>query len=63
VFNTSTLAHRCRRGASTPSEPDFAPFNELMTVLSAPHEEQPAFATYTDPPPPDQRVYRTFCGT
>jgi uncharacterized protein YdiU (UPF0061 family) len=42
---------------------DFAPFNELMTVLSAPYEEQPAFATYADPPPPDQRVYRTFCGT
>jgi uncharacterized protein YdiU (UPF0061 family) len=42
---------------------DFAPFNELMTVLSAPYEEQPAFAAYADPPPPDQRVYRTFCGT
>jgi uncharacterized protein YdiU (UPF0061 family) len=42
---------------------DFAPFNELMTVLSAPYEEQPAFATYAAPPPPNQRVYRTFCGT
>jgi len=42
---------------------DFAPFNELITVLSAPYEEQPAFATYAYPPPPDQRVYQTFCGT
>jgi uncharacterized protein YdiU (UPF0061 family) len=42
---------------------DFAPFHELMTVLSAPYEEQPAFATYAAPPLPNQRVYRTFCGT
>jgi len=42
---------------------DFAPFNELMTVLAAPYEEQPAFATYAAPPLPNQRVYRTFCGT
>lgn len=42
---------------------DFAPFNELMRILSAPYEDQPAFATYADPPPPDQRVFQTFCGT
>jgi uncharacterized protein YdiU (UPF0061 family) len=42
---------------------DLAPFNELRTILSAPYEEQPAFASYADPPPPDQRIYQTFCGT
>jgi uncharacterized protein YdiU (UPF0061 family) len=42
---------------------DFAPFEEFLTVLSRPYEDQPAFAHYSEPPEPNQRVYRTFCGT
>jgi serine/tyrosine/threonine adenylyltransferase len=42
---------------------DFAPFEALLTVLSKPFEEQPAFAEYADPPEPEQRVRQTFCGT
>jgi serine/tyrosine/threonine adenylyltransferase len=42
---------------------DFAPFEELLAVLSKPYEDQPAFAAYADPPEPDQRVLQTFCGT
>ena len=42
---------------------DFAPFEELLTVLSEPYEDQPAFAAYAEPPLPDQRVLQTFCGT
>jgi serine/tyrosine/threonine adenylyltransferase len=42
---------------------DFAPFEELLTVLSKPYDDQPAFAAYADPPEPDQRVLQTFCGT
>ena len=42
---------------------DFAPFEELLTVLSAPYEDQPAFVSYAAPPPPSQGVYQTFCGT
>jgi serine/tyrosine/threonine adenylyltransferase len=42
---------------------DFAPFDELNTVLSRPYEEQTAFARYADPPQPEERVLRTFCGT
>jgi uncharacterized protein YdiU (UPF0061 family) len=42
---------------------DFAPFEELLTVLSKPYDDQPAFAAYADPPKPDQRVLQTFCGT
>jgi serine/tyrosine/threonine adenylyltransferase len=42
---------------------DFAPFEELLTVLSMPYEDQPAFAAYAEPPEPDQRVLQTFCGT
>ena len=42
---------------------DFAPFEELLTVLSRPFEDQPGFAAYADPPAPEQRVCQTFCGT
>jgi serine/tyrosine/threonine adenylyltransferase len=42
---------------------DYAPFEELLTVLAKPFEDQPAFAAYADPPLPDQRVLQTFCGT
>ncbi len=42
---------------------DFALFEELLTVLSRPYEDQPAFAAYAEPPEPHQRVLETFCGT
>jgi uncharacterized protein YdiU (UPF0061 family) len=42
---------------------DFAPFEELLTVLSTPFEEQPTFERYADPPQPHEKVHKTFCGT
>ena len=42
---------------------DFALFEELLTVLSDPFADQPAFASYAEPPQPHQRVLATFCGT
>jgi serine/tyrosine/threonine adenylyltransferase len=42
---------------------DFAPFEELLTVLSKPYDDQPAFSEYAQPPEPHQRVLQTFCGT
>ena len=42
---------------------DFAPFEELLTVLSKPYEDQPAFSAYAEPPEPHERVLQTFCGT
>jgi uncharacterized protein YdiU (UPF0061 family) len=42
---------------------DYAPFEELLTVLSKPYEDQLQFADYAAPPQPDQRVLQTFCGT
>ena len=42
---------------------DYAPFEQLLAVLSRPFEDQPDFAGYADPPQPGQRVLQTFCGT
>jgi len=42
---------------------DYGPFDELQAVLARPYEERPEFAAYAEPPGPDQRTYRTFCGT
>jgi serine/tyrosine/threonine adenylyltransferase len=42
---------------------DFAPFEELVTVLAKPFEDQPAYAAYADAPEPHQCVLQTFCGT
>jgi uncharacterized protein YdiU (UPF0061 family) len=42
---------------------DFAPFEELLTVLAAPFDHQPGFARYAEPPEPHERVLETFCGT
>ena len=42
---------------------DFALFEELLTVLSKPYEDQPALSAYAEPPQPHQRVLQTFCGT
>ncbi len=42
---------------------DYAPFEELLTVLSQPFEDRAAFAAYAEPPAADQRVTQAFCGT
>jgi serine/tyrosine/threonine adenylyltransferase len=42
---------------------DFALFEELLTVLSKPYEDQPALSAYALAPEPHQRVLQTFCGT
>ena len=42
---------------------DFAPFEELLSVLSKPFEDQPAFDHYRKPPETHERVHATFCGT
>jgi uncharacterized protein YdiU (UPF0061 family) len=42
---------------------DLGPFNELMTVLSSPYEDQPGFERHSAPPSSDQIVRQTFCGT
>ncbi|QAY78578.1 YdiU family protein [Sphingosinicella sp. BN140058] len=42
---------------------DFAPFEELLTVLARPYEDQPEYDGYRSPPAEQERVTATFCGT
>jgi serine/tyrosine/threonine adenylyltransferase len=42
---------------------DFAQFEELLTVLLKPYEDQRALAHDTNPPQPHERVHQKFCGT
>jgi uncharacterized protein YdiU (UPF0061 family) len=44
-------------------EGDLEPFEELVTVLENPFEDQPGRERYAAPPRPDQVVHETFCGT
>ncbi|MBL8673562.1 MAG: YdiU family protein, partial [Rhodospirillales bacterium] len=55
--------HRVEAALSAAERGDLAPFDTLMEVLARPFEERPEFAAYTEPPLPDERVLRTFCGT
>jgi uncharacterized protein YdiU (UPF0061 family) len=42
---------------------DLSVFERLLSVISVPYEDHPAFGRYADPPRPDQVVHETFCGT
>jgi uncharacterized protein YdiU (UPF0061 family) len=42
---------------------DFAPFVELLAVLTDPYRDQPDFERYAQPPAASERVLQTFCGT
>jgi uncharacterized protein YdiU (UPF0061 family) len=55
--------HRVEAVIAAAVNNDYAPFEELLTVLSKPYEDQSAYAAYAEPPLPEQRVLQTFCGT
>lgn len=55
--------HRIEAVIQAALRDDFAPFEELLTVLAKPYDDQPQFAAYAEPPREDQRVTQTFCGT
>lgn len=42
---------------------DFRLFEQLVTVISKPYDDQPRYAEYLQPPLESERVLRTFCGT
>jgi uncharacterized protein YdiU (UPF0061 family) len=55
--------HRIEAAIQAAQRDDFAPFEELLTVLSKPYDDQPQFAAYAEPPKDEERVTQTFCGT
>jgi uncharacterized protein YdiU (UPF0061 family) len=42
---------------------DYAPFEELLRVLSRPYDDDPSLERYTLPARDEERVLQTFCGT
>jgi uncharacterized protein YdiU (UPF0061 family) len=42
---------------------DYGPFEELLTVLAKPYQDQAELADYANPPQEHERVCQTFCGT
>jgi uncharacterized protein YdiU (UPF0061 family) len=42
---------------------DLEPFRKLLAVLQRPYEDQPEAVEYRQPPRPEERVLKTFCGT
>ncbi|UYN97126.1 MAG: YdiU family protein [Enhydrobacter sp.] len=48
--------------AAAIEQDDYAPFEELISVLARPYETRPEFSAYEESGPP-QPGYRTFCGT
>jgi uncharacterized protein YdiU (UPF0061 family) len=56
--------HRVEQALDAAIEDEnFSPFDELLTVLSRPYEDQEAFARYANAPQAAERVFQTFCGT
>jgi uncharacterized protein YdiU (UPF0061 family) len=55
--------HRIEAAIRAAEQDDFKPFETLMAVLARPYDDQPEHAGYADPPLPEERVLKTFCGT
>lgn len=49
--------------AAAVGQGDYAPFEEMLSVLSRPYEAQPGRDAFAAPPLPEERVRNTFCGT
>jgi uncharacterized protein YdiU (UPF0061 family) len=49
--------------AAAVTDDDHRPFEELLTVLTKPYQDQPDFADYAKAPQEHERVCQTFCGT
>ncbi len=55
--------HRIEEAILAANDGDLKPFVRLVEALETPFEDRPEFADLADPPQPEQRVLRTFCGT
>ncbi len=55
--------HRVEEALTAAERGDYGPFDTLLNILSRPFDDQPEFASFTEPAPEGQEGYRTFCGT
>ena len=55
--------HQIERAIAAAIEGDNRVFDELRAALADPYTIQPDLAAYAEPPTPNERVLRTFCGT
>ncbi|OWY18288.1 hypothetical protein B6V73_00300 [Thioclava sp. JM3] len=55
--------HRVEEMIAAAVDGDDGPLHRLMEALADPYAEDPRYASYEDAPKPDERVFRTFCGT
>jgi len=55
--------HKVEQALAAAAEGDFTPFETLRDVLAKPFTEQPGRDEYARPAPPNEAVFRTFCGT
>ena len=55
--------HRIEAAIAAGVQGDFGLFEELITVLANPFDDQPEFKAYAEAPHPSERVTQTFCGT
>jgi uncharacterized protein YdiU (UPF0061 family) len=61
VIPRNHLVHAALEAAE--GRQDFAPFEDLLDVLSRPYEDQPGRERFCLPPAPEERIFQTFCGT
>jgi uncharacterized protein YdiU (UPF0061 family) len=55
--------HRVEAALQAATAGDMQPFHRLLAILQRPYDRQQDAAEYTQPPPPSDEKYKTFCGT
>lgn len=55
--------HQVEKAIRSAEQGDLRPFHDLMAALEAPFSTSADESAYYQPPAPDERVARTFCGT
>ncbi len=55
--------HQVEHALASAADGNLAPFHALLAAVRRPFDEDDTLRPYMQPPRPDQRVTRTFCGT
>lgn len=55
--------HNVEHALNAAVDGNIKPFRALLSLLKDPYTQRDALTPYQSPPPPQERVYQTFCGT